>query len=394
VSTEKMALANHFPATTWVWRRLTSRPARLTILLVGSALLLTTFALRIRAAIFEYRVTSIVEGLAKLKLDESNKSELLKLVPTLRPCLPGDPPRPGDSCYAVELSEIPHFRLMESRAHLFEIAYWLGARYWDLSASVMLRQDKVHKLGYHLRLTNGSLSYPGILSIAATSVRGYRAEHLDPTLDESPDYRVTRYFKWPAQTIQVMFTPTAPRNLAHHAFDIRLNCIWYLRGCRTADEVLPLAGEDYQDIKRSAFARVRGPNPCPDRILARRARDVANILLVEVESVHPGSEKSGEEQYQTTDYKLLEILKGKLDWPLKNVRHPFTISLSWDDPPFPNPVLNLLHPGSQFLMFSDSISNVDSPCETVAATESAKRAIRIALQSHALQVPEGDLARW
>jgi hypothetical protein len=86
VSTERMAFAHHFPATTWVWHRLTSRPARLTFLLLGSALLLITVAFRIHAAIFEYIVTSVIEGLAKLSLDETTKSDVLTLVPALRPC--------------------------------------------------------------------------------------------------------------------------------------------------------------------------------------------------------------------------------------------------------------------------------------------------------------------
>jgi hypothetical protein len=388
-----MALADHFPATRWLWRHSTSRTGRLIFLSLGSALLLITLALRTHAAIFEHRVTSIVEGLAQLRLDETNKSDLLKLMPALRPCQPGDTLRPGDSCYEVELSETPDSRLMDRGRNLFKIAYWLGLRYWDFSASVTLRQDKVHKLGYHLRLTNGTLGYPGIISVAAASVRGYGAGYLGPTKDESPDYRVTRYFKWPALGIQVNFTPAVPTNLLNHAFDIRLNCIWYLRGCRIADEVLPLAAEDYRNIERSAFVRLRGPTPCPDSILARRARDVENILLVEVEKVRPVLEKFGEEQYQMADYKLLEILKGKLDRPLENVGHPFTILLSSDMPQIPNPALNLLHPGSQLLMFSDSSTNVDSPCETVAATESAKKAIQLALKSSSVNAAVNDLGR-
>jgi hypothetical protein len=166
-----------------------------------------------------------------------------------------------------------------------------------------------------------------------------------------------------------------------------------LRGCRIADEVLPLAAEDYRNIERSAFVRLRGPTPCPDSILARRARDVENILLVEVENVRPVLEKFGEEQYQMADYKLLEILKGKLDRSLENVGHPFTILLSSDMPPIPNPALNLLHPGSQLLMFSDSSTNVDSPCETVAATESAKKAIQLALKSSSVNAADNDLGR-
>jgi hypothetical protein len=105
-------------------------------------------------------------------------------------------------------------------------------------------------------------------------------------------------------------------------------------------------------------------------------------------------EKFGQEQYLMADYKLLEVLKGKLDRPLRNVGHPSLIFLSMDDPPVSNPSLNLLHPGSQLLMFSDASTDVDSPCETVAATQSAVRTIRLVLQSHSAQLPESDMAQW
>jgi hypothetical protein len=158
---------------------------------------------------------------------------------------------------------------------------------------------------------------------------------------------------------------------------------------------MPRADGDYQNIRRSAFARLRSPTPCPDRILFRRARDVADILLVEVANVHPVLEQFGNEQEEIADYRLLEVLKGKLDRPLKNVGHPLSLSIGVNESAIPNPALKLLHPGSQVLMFSDSSTDVDSPCETVAATESAERAIRSTLRSNAGQVPlETDPSRW
>ena len=100
------------------------------------------------------------------------------------------------------------------------------------------------------------------------------------------------------------------------------------------------------------------------------------------------------EQGQIADYKLLEILKGKVERPLKNVGHPLTISLYMNEPAIPNSALKLLRTGSRLLMFSDSSTDVDSPCETMAATESAMQAVRSALLSHSVQVPESDLSSW
>ena len=354
-------------------------------MLLVSAVLLLSIALRVHAAVFEYRVTSIVHRLPRLRLEEAPPSELPKLIPALRPCLKSDSLSPGDSCYEVHFASNLIWR---AGPYGYKVAYWLGARYWDFSASVSIRQNKVRRVGYNVILNNGSLKEPWLTSVAVKSVRGYRSWYLDPTQDESPEYRVTKYFKWPDQSIQIVFTPNAPTSAVHHAFDINLNCIWYLRGCQTASELIPRADEDYQNIRRSAFARLRSPSPCPDRILLRRARDVADILLVEVENVHPTLEQFGDEQEEIADYRLLEVLKGKLDRPLKNVGHPLTISVGINESPIPNPALKLLHPGSQVLMFADASLNVDSPCETVEATENARRAIQLTLRSQAGQVLE------
>ena len=184
------------------------------------------------AAIFEYRVTSIIHRSAQVRLDETTTSELLTLVPSLRACPKDDLALQEDSCYQVQIWESLISRVAYFGRYGYKTAYWMGARHWNFSASVRLRQGKVHKFGYNVNVNNGSLSEPWLTYVAVTSDRGHRAWHLDPTQDESPDYRVTRYFKWPDQTIEIMYTPAAPTQLLNHAFDIQLNCIWHLRGCR------------------------------------------------------------------------------------------------------------------------------------------------------------------
>jgi hypothetical protein len=202
--------------------------------------------------------------------------------------------------------------------------------------------------------------------------------------DESPDYQVSSYFKWPKLDLGVVFAPTASPELVRHAFDLHLDCVWQL-GCRTAKQLLPLVWEDERKIEAAALTRIKSSDPCPDRILPRRARDVAHILLVEVERVRPELNTYGPQQYRVVDYRLLETLKGTPNRPLKGVEHPlalFNIDMT------PNPAISLSRPGARVLMFIDRHGSLEEPCEIVSATPSALRTIRAALALPTSQVEE------
>jgi hypothetical protein len=137
------------------------------------------------------------------------------------------------------------------------------------------------------------------------------------------DYRRIVVF---ASILSISITPSAPATLSRHAFEPRLNCLWTLRGCRTTREILPTAWQAQENIQHAVELRLHSSNPCPDRILPRRARDTSDILLVEVKGVSPELEDEYG-RYHLANYELLRVLKGKLNRPLKAVGHPSVSSM-------------------------------------------------------------------
>lgn len=74
-----MAFAKHFPATIWLWRRLTSRVARRVALYFVLALVIVALILRIYTAVFVYRVHAILAGMEQLKSEQTAKADMLKV---------------------------------------------------------------------------------------------------------------------------------------------------------------------------------------------------------------------------------------------------------------------------------------------------------------------------
>ncbi|MGH9509986.1 MAG: hypothetical protein ACRD2M_08625, partial [Terriglobales bacterium] len=190
---------------------------------------------------------------------------------------------------------------------MYKAGYWLGVRYWTFWATAELRNGVVHDVRYSVRLDDGTFSYTGIVTVAATSARGYTEGPVLAYEDESPDYRARSYFKWPEKDLKIVFTPASSRRLIAHAFDIQLNCLWHLRGCVEAQQVLPAAWAEKERIKSAVTTRLTGHDPCPDRILPRRVRDVGNILLVEIERsymIKACYRKPCTRFYPAADYRL------------------------------------------------------------------------------------------
>jgi hypothetical protein len=390
-----VAFAKYFPTTVWLWRRLTSRGARRIALFFFLALALLAIGLRVNSAIFVHRVHRILGGMEQLRPDQSSKAEMLTMVPALRPELLEYEHCGGDECYSMYVdnwrdSKVARLLFKVANPFVLRALRRLGLRFWTFGAKVDLRGDRIHNLCYFLMVDDGTGEYPGWIDVEVGSLRG--SNHMVRNLirDESPDYQISSYFKWPDLDLRVIFAPTASPELVHHAFDLRLDCMWQL-GCRTARQLLPLVWDDKQKISAAALARMKSSDPCPDRILPRKARDIPNILHLEVERVRPESETSYDQVYRVANYRLLGVLKGTPNRPLSSVGHRMTI-LGTDK--IPNPAINLLRPGAKVLMFTDPDGDLVEPCETVAATPSALQTIRSALASPASQVAESDVPLW
>jgi hypothetical protein len=271
-----MTFRRVLPATTWFIRQLASRPVRRFYISVLAALLIPAVALRIEAAVFQFRVLKLMSELATLRIGATSKSEALSRIPGLKTSK--DYQCGGDECFVVwipnsRLSDWIYFPTFGDKNKTLRSAlYWWGFRYRNLEASVDFKSGRVSQFRYRLMLfTPSSDPYP--LGIGVWSKDTFADRQLSWDVDESPNYVVYHYFKTPDLSTGVYFNRDTPPELLRHAFDLHLHCLWSLAGCKTANEMLPQAEQDRLEIKRAALERLNGPNQCPPRILPRRARD-------------------------------------------------------------------------------------------------------------------------
>jgi len=238
-----------------------------------------------------------------------------------------------------------------------------GVRLFIFHADYQIERGVLGALGYGLTLASADRS---VAWVDARNVRHFDSDSLLPEYDESPNYRVQPYFKQPSRQVRIRFTPAATVTQQKHALGFNTACIWGLRACETLADFIPEAWHDYQEIKASTDRRLRSSDPCPTSILGRRARDADSILLVSIDRVYPRVTEVNDEHYQIADYKLLRILKGRLNRQLKEVAHSpdfFHFFPTGDSRPSVG-----FHRGEQLLMFSDNSGNIDRPCEVMPAT--------------------------
>jgi hypothetical protein len=414
-----MVLSDHLPTFVWLWRRMTSirlRPRRIA-LCFATFLVIVALAPRIASGIFEYRVLEIVNGLAQIRLDQTTKAELLKTVADLKPGTSSYGKCPEEECFSNEtyiwsssfgaMEDYFFGRWVTQGRFHSKVGYWLGYRVTRFSADVELSEGRVHKLYFSLMVSNGNLWIDRTVLVNVSGIQGFpfgrvlwsvnERDFSDGRLpeveDESPDYRVTSIPIWkgPANAmvgLSVAFTPGAPAQLARHAFELQLNCIWRLNGCTSTRDLLPLAWEDKLRIESAALARMKSSNPCPDRILPRRARDSPDIILAEVTRLLPSDKNDLLGECRRADFRLVQVLKGKLNRKLEGVLLPIRIGTQDPNLRIPNPVIPYVRPGSKLLMFSENYE----PCQIVAATPSALGTIQSALASLPSKVAQND--RW
>jgi hypothetical protein len=375
-----------FPVATWLWRHISSRWA-CRIYLWGLAIIVTpAVALRVQAFLFERQAIRIASGLSSLRIGATSKAEALSRIPGLA-VVNKEFLCSADECFSVGIpnSGISNWTLLRAseagHGTLFSVLSWWGVRYWSLDARVNFNSGRVSDFGYRLMLSAPhAYPVPGGSVVEVSSRKKFADRwQLDWNLDESPEYQVYHYFKWPLLNTGVYFTRNAPVDLVRHAFDLHLRCVWSVAGCETANQLLPEAEQDRLRIRQAAIERMGVPDQCPARILSHRARDVDDILVVELKNVSPQTVQSEVGTYRLANFRLLRVLKGKPGRPLDHVWVMTEIDVG--EVKARNSALDLLSPGQRILLFSGASTNIDEPCEAMAGTEDAVQTIETALSA-------------
>jgi len=386
-----MSFSRPFSAATWLWRRITSRPALLLYLGVLIIVVVPGIALRVEAALFERRVLKVMSALSNLRIGVTPKDEVLSRMAGFKvnERSRGSSKCEADECLSIEVSspKLSDWLLRKAswsgHYSLYSGLSWWGFRERIFAAHVDLTSGQVSGLGYRLSLSTLRASNVD-LGVWVSSKGDFVDRNLNADVDESPNYQVSHYFKCPTLCMGVYFTRDASPELLRHAFGLNLRCIWSIAGCRTANQLLPDAEQDRLEIKRAAFERMIGPNQCPDSILPRRVRDTADILLVEVKNASPKViVPDYGYRYRVASFRLLRILKGKAERPLDKLEVTLDTGI-WGEGEriVHNSAIDLLNPGQKYLLFSGiSSKDIFEPCAAVAATDSAVQTIERSLDT-------------
>lgn len=356
--------------------------------------IVTGIALRIEAALFERRVLKVMSALSSLRIGVTPKAEVLSRMAGFKV---NERSRGGsrceaEECLSIELSspKLSDWLLRKAswsgHYNLYSVLSWWGFRQRIFAAHVDLTSGQVSGLGYWLSLSTLRASNADLV-VWVSSKRDFVDLNLAADVDESPNYQVSHYFQCPdLLCMNVDFTRDASPELLRHAFGLKLHCIWSIAGCRTSNQLLPDAEQDRLEIRRAAFERMIGPNQCPDWILPRRARDTADILLVEVKKASTKiivPDYLHGRRYRVASFRLLRILKGKAGRPLDELEVTLDTGSTlytgpwWDSEQVVvhNSAIDLLNPGQKYLLFSGTGKDIFEPCAAVAATESAIQTI-------------------
>lgn len=354
------------------------------------------------------RAEKVIAGLSRVEIDKTTDYELLQAVPylvrwqwegTLKPTAEtGDIDSGEEHGYGLVISNEPGWTKivrflgpLESccarstftkdgyeQNWVIKLADLIGYRYLYFGASVAMLNGKVSSIRYGVadRLTfprqvGEILSVESFHSVWAPHGAGFE---VPSTQDESPQFRIAGN----EHSLSISYAFDAPRDLTAQAFVTDLSCFWELRGCRHVWQIAGGLWEEKHEIESATIGRLRSQAPCPDRILAGRARYLpdASILLLESKGIQMENAMRGNLRVEgrVTKYKLVDALRGSFSRNMESVWETDTV-------PFPgdyarrltNTGIKSASKGERVLAFSNL--SFDS-CGIIPATPSAFMTIK------------------
>jgi hypothetical protein len=371
----------------FIVRKMTSRTVKLILFLLLVVPSLTWFALRTALILKGRQTETLLSQVKALRVRESSFQDAQQLADQY----PGKVDYQGEPCtfekciYAIVLG--PSW---DKQPDSIESALrFVGIRTYRVDSSVQVRNGRIMEVAFVVD-TEAKLDAAGgqwIAASAKVSDHFSRSDYYDGRdrgLDEHPNRQVRHpHFttRGGGQIILSEVTADANARDIARAFDIRLSCISSLQGCSDLRDLAPSAWEDLMTATEEQRKRAeppRGYGVCSGQSLARIARDMDNVLLVQVRKVFP-PESGGNSRFQDVELGLIEILKGRTNNHL--ARLPLEIPEVDANGNARNSRLQgrMFSPGSQVVLFLKD-SEIDfaahPPCEVVPASDENLAVIR------------------
>ena len=227
------------------------RPILLLLFSIFIIVIVLSIFLRLQAAVFARKASSIVSGLSTLRVGTTTRAEALSRIPTLKAS--GMGPYGAPLCNADECAEtgIPNSALSDAvllpiartgNRTLVSILSWLGFRDWSLDTYVNFSSGKVSYLSYHMMVYTAhfeELGNPDVVMVEVSSKAHADAKDSASSPNDEDPFHVSPSRRSPSQSVGITFTPDAPSGLVTRAFDLKLRCLWSFAGCRTWNQLLP-----------------------------------------------------------------------------------------------------------------------------------------------------------
>lgn len=236
------------------WQHLSSRRAKLFYLCCFTILAISAVALRIEAALCGRQIARTVAALSTVRIGETSKAETLSRIPALKPSATGPygvPRCNGDECFFMFVGNGFPGRVLSRTGNesLSWLMRWWGFRFEGLNVWVSFKSGKVSYHAYDLMVSAPGVmkSTPpppsdgelGAVVIAVSTQAVMQRNPRDSAEEEHPSYVVRPARDVPSQSIGIALTPEAPEELRRNAFDLKLQCLWSLGGCRRWNQILP-----------------------------------------------------------------------------------------------------------------------------------------------------------
>ena len=239
-----MAFETRFPMTTWAWRHATAPATRKILGIFVLTVLVLSTVFRLEAMRFQSRVSEILLRLRQVDAGRTTQTDLLHLLPQLRAEKANAPDTSQTEEYAFGFDTLSSNRLIQrlqaaiyENSYLWRLAYAVGYRPGSLYVYATVHDGVVMGWSYAVSIAPPRNYHPGAVRVRVSCHTEDQAQ-LQRDSDELP-FHFDRYFKWPEWDLHVWYSPDAPEYLKNASFEVNLSCMWSLRGCYDAAQLLP-----------------------------------------------------------------------------------------------------------------------------------------------------------
>jgi len=375
------AIKDAFPRFRFIYRKLAGRAGKLILLFLLAIPLATWCTLRASMVIAVWRANTLLLKVKQLRARQSTFEDAMRLAHEYG----SDVGFGAEQCSSKNCRFVIYLESGWSASHPFgyemDFLRAVGIRVSRFAGSVEVRDGYVIGKGFNVFIEAKKDAPFGQWLEVRTKLtdhfptRNYYYADRAFGLEEHPSYDVVHprlTTNGGGQALRAEVTPDATPREIERAFDFRLSCVSSLVGCSEVGDLLPTAWEDHIALENSSRQNEDAGTygPCPLRTLARLARDMDNVLLVEVKRIFPVDR--GQNRSQDVQFQLVEILKGQPDKHLPR----FPMDLEGDESsPTPLPArlpATIFSPGKRVVLFlrDTDLDFIPYPhCEVVPATQ-------------------------